>query len=831
MVQRHAARRLHFDFRLEMDGVLKSWAVPRGPSLDPAERRLAVHVEDHPIEYGGFEGVIPAGQYGGGTVMLWDRGKWEPIGDPKQGYAEGKLKFRLHGERLRGAWTLVRMGGRAGREARDNWLLIKEQDEEARPGKGTALLSGADRSVLSGRIMEEIARDADRVWDSRTGEARAQRTQRQPASRTSAERMSIVRRRTKTIDPSTLPGARAARMPAQLTPQMATAVARPPSGADWIHEIKYDGYRVLARIENGQTQLLTRGNQNWTHRFGALAKTLAGLPVATALLDGEIVVAAANGTTSFGALQAALAEARHADFVYCAFDLPYLDGWDLHAVPLDRRKAVLRSLLDSHSQSDAIRFSDHIDAEGEEVLRHACRLALEGIVSKRRDAPYRPGRGRAWLKCKCLERQEFAIGGFTEPAGGSRGIGALLVGHHDGDELIYAGKVGTGFSDRSGMALRRRLEGLLRDRSPFKSVPPDARRGARWVKPALIGEVQFQNWTEDGRLRHPSFLGLREDRMGTKVARDPSPAVAATQARRHPRGDTQVAGVTLTHPDRVLFPDQSLTKRDIAEFYVEIAPWILPHVVDRPLSLVRCPDGQGGQCFFQKHVGKGGPGTIRRVQVEERSGASEYVAIDDVAGLVSLVQLSVLEIHPWGARTDDVERPDRLVIDLDPHESVPWGRVVAAARLVRDRLARGGLHSFAKTTGGKGLHVVVPLRRRHGWDDVKTFAKALAAAMAEDSPGEFTINMAKAARAGRIFIDYLRNDRGATAIAPYSTRARKGAPVATPVGWAELSSELRSAAFTVRNLPPRLRALGEDPWAEMGRIQQSITQKAWRALA
>ncbi|HEX2113215.1 MAG TPA: DNA ligase D [Alphaproteobacteria bacterium] len=815
VVQKHAARRLHYDFRLELDGTLKSWAVTRGPSFDPADKRLAVHVEDHPIDYGGFEGIIPQGEYGGGTVMVWDRGTWEPIGDPRAGYAAGKLKFRLNGKKLKGGWTLVRMGGRARAERRENWLLIKERDEEARPGRGDETLERQAKSVATGRSMEQIAASADRVW-TRDGEQPAR-----PKAATPQPKAAPTRKKKRGVGG----------LPDFVPPELPTLVDQPPDGPEWLHEIKLDGYRVLWRIADGKSRFLTRTGQDWTERFPELAKLR--LKADTALVDGEIVATDGKGVSSFQALQEALSEGRTADLKFCAFDLLYLDGEDLQKLPLEARKTRLKALLRASSSSDRLAFSEHIDGRGKDVYVKACGLSLEGIVSKRRGAPYRPGRGEDWLKTKCAARQEFVIGGFTEHSKVPGSIGALLLGYYEDEEFIYAGKVGTGFDSATRKQLRRELNRVARRDMPFRSVPTAARRGAHWVEPQLVAEIAYSNWTRDGVLRHPSFQGLRMDKPAPSISRDkPKPVTkSAKPAARAVKGGTdEIAGVVLTHPARVLYAEQGLTKRDLAAYYVAVADAMLPHLAGRPLSLVRCPEGEGKACFYQKHPGNSAPPALRRIKIEEGSGTNEYVVVDDAAGLVALVQMGVLEIHPWGSREKHLEKPDRIIFDFDPAPDVDWSRVVAATAEMRERLRQLGLESFLKTTGGKGLHVVAPIAPRQEWPEVKAFTKALAAAMEHDTPGAYTTVMSKRERRGKIFIDYLRNDRGSTAIAPYSTRARAGAPVAMPIPWAALKPSLKPSDLTVLTVPKRLKAARSNPWAEIDKLRQGITAKARAAV-
>jgi bifunctional non-homologous end joining protein LigD len=820
VVQKHAARRLHYDFRLELDGVLKSWAVPRGPSLDPGEKRLAVHVEDHPLEYGGFEGVIPQGQYGGGTVLLWDRGHWTPLDpDPSRAYEKGTLKFELDGEKLHGRWALVRMGGRkAAAERADNWLLIKERDAEALPGSGEAIVEENPLSVESGRAMAQIAADRDRVWESNHAEPEPE-----PAA---------PKRRTKP-PPVRVAGARKAPLPDKLEAQLAKLAEAPPDGPEWLHEIKYDGYRLLARIARGQVRLLTRNGLDWTAKFPVLAERMAALPVTTAVIDGEVVDLDADGTTSFAGLQDKIASGRTEALFFYAFDLLHLDGWDLTPAALEDRKATLARIIPADS-AGMLRYSDHQAGNGPGFFAQACRFELEGVVSKRRDKPYRPGRNDNWLKVKCANREEFVVIGFTDPAGQRHGIGALLLGYYDrAGVLHYAGRVGTGFADDQLKRLRERLDRIELAKCPVAALPKGVPlKGVHWTAPKLVAEVRFGNWTADAILRHASFEGLREDKSATEVVREvpgtggragKAAKAAGAVEQRARDGSMTVEGVRLTHPDKVLYPDQGITKLDLAHYYAAIADWALPHLADRPLSLVRCPEGQGKTCFFQKHVGSGVPDQLGRVEIAEKSGSETYLVVRDLSGLMALVQIGVLEIHPWGSTTKKLETPDRVTFDLDPDVALPWERVAEAALEIREVLTRLGLQSFAKTTGGKGLHVVVPLTPRLDWDEVKGFTRAVAMRLAEEAPERYLAVASKASRRGRIYIDYLRNSRGATAIGAYSARARPGAPVSTPLFWEEVERAVRPETFTVATVPARLEGLKSDPWAGIGKLRQSIS--------
>jgi bifunctional non-homologous end joining protein LigD len=830
VIQKHAATRLHYDFRLELDGVLKSWAVPKGPAFDPAEKRLAVEVEDHPLEYAEFEGQIPAGQYGAGEVIVWDRGNWQPLGDPHESLQKGKLEFELQGEKLVGQWVLVRLHGRE-HSRKHNWLLIKRNDKHAQPLNQYDVLDEKPLSVKTGRSLQDIANGNRPIAHPKKQTSKGVQTRRKLAQQKkvnhSAKRSPLAYRS----------------LPESIDVELATLADQVPEGAQWLHEIKFDGYRLICRIENSQVKLLTRRQQDWTHRYPTIAAEASKLPVDSAILDGELVALLPSGLSNFQALHNS-SQAGATKLAYYLFDLLYLNGEDLRGQSLENRKSRLQALL-RRVNADVLRYSDHIEADGAAFFRESCQMGLEGIICKRRDRPYIAGRGRDWLKVKCLGREELVIGGFTLSSADRRGIGALLVGYFDGQKLIYAGRVGTGFSSRVLLETRQRLENLRQKACPFESVPAKERSAqVKWVQPKLVAEIQFAEWTAGGVLRQPSFQGWREDKSAEQVQRPASLSLMGKEDKMttayKPGSANQVKApsvrapsqsqlsrqlpLKLTHPDRVLYPDTGLTKLGLANFYAEIAEWILPHLVDRPLSLVRCPQGQAaGKCFFQKHAGPGTREVLGQVPIEESDGTTNYVYVRDLAGLLSLVQMNVLEIHPWGSKRDRVDYPDRLTFDLDPGPNVSWPQVIDAAMLTRELLRKHDLESFLKTTGGKGLHVVVPIApRRRGWPQAKQFCKYLAGLLAERQPRLYTISMAKAARQGRIFIDYLRNDRGSTAIAAFSTRARPGAPVSTPLRWDELTNAIRSDHFNVANLPARLRMLKRVPWAKMESLKQAI---------
>ncbi|NHN86874.1 DNA ligase D [Acetobacter musti] len=810
VIQKHDARRLHYDFRLELDGVLKSWAVTKGPSLVPGEKRLAVHVEDHPLDYGDFEGTIPEGEYGGGTVAIWDRGTWTPLEDAQKGLAKGHLDFELHGEKLTGRWHLIRMKGKP-RDKRDNWLLIKADDDAARSPDDPDILEEQPASVRSGRTITEIAGNKPH---------HANKIPKIPYN--AKKKSESFSREADKSEP--IKSAKPGELPAFVAPALATLVPRPPSGPRWIHEIKFDGYRLEVRLEHGAVQLLTRSGLDWTSKFGgAVRDALAALPVETALIDGELVVETGAGASDFSALQADLSEGRTDRFIFYAFDLLYLNGEDFRTSRLSDRKAALHRLIPE--TSGIVRFSDHLDDDGALVLQHACRLSLEGIVSKQADSPYRSGRGRIWVKSKCSARQEFVIGGYVSSTTGRKSVGALVLGVHDAQGLRYVGRVGTGFSAHVAAGLFHDLEAIRISRNPFADrLSSQEARGVRYVRPERVAEVEFRAWTADGRLRHASFRGVRDDKPAEEIIRE-MPAANTSPARPEKE---QKRTVTLTHPDRIYWPDAGVSKESLADYYAAVWPRIAPFIVDRPLALLRCPEGIEGPRFFQKNTWKGMNAHILALDDPQGDADGHLIGIHDLDGLMGLVQSAALEIHPWGASCRDWEKPDELVMDLDPGDDVPWKAVIAAAREVRERLGASGLTAFVKTSGGKGLHVVVPLKPEAGWDIVKTFSRTLAQAMASDSPDRFVATVSKAKRHGKILLDYLRNQRGATSVAPYSTRARPGAPVSMPVTWEELDSVTGPAQFTTGNTLERLAALRTDPWETFHAARHPIETRTLR---
>ncbi len=824
-VQKHAASHLHYDFRLELDGVLKSWAVPKGPCLDPDQKRLAVQVEDHPLDYGSFEGIIPLEEYGGGTVLLWDRGTWESIGDPQEAYDQGHLKFRLQGEKLRGGWDLVRLKSREEEDGYRNWLLIKAKDDESQPRQERDVTEAEPLSVASGQSLEEIAASTDsRVWSSEEGEIKTGPGQSKADARDGDAAPALD------LEVDSLPQARPAPQPEFHQPQLATLAKNPPQGDNWLHEIKFDGYRLIAVLKPGDVRLFTRTGKDWTAKFDSVRQALTGLPVQQAVLDGEVVVLDEQGISHFQALQNFL-EGGTANLFYYVFDVIYCQGYDLTQTPLLERKNLLRRILEAGgNEASIVRFGDHLQGKGQAFYESACEYGLEGVVAKRADSPYRPRRTKAWLKIKCTQRQEFVIGGYTDPSGARAGFGALVLGYYDQGRLIYCGRVGTGFTDKLLRDIHQELKERAQAETSFE-VPPTGQeaRGVHWVKPELVAEVEFAEWTDEGILRQPSFQGLRRDKDPREVRREEvqPPAAAPGKKPAQTQGSQKaappgLAGVKLSNLERVFYPDQGLTKEDLIHYYKMVAPKILPHIVNRPLMVLRCPLGHEEACFHQKHVNETLPETIHSIPIEEEGQVQPYIAIKDLKGLISLVQLGVLEIHPWGSREEDVEKPDRLIFDLDPGPGVKWSVVIEAALRLRYHLSDLGLQSFVKTSGGKGLHLYVPLLPRSSWSAAKEFARRVAEALVQQDPKKFIATMSKAQRRGKVYIDYLRTARGSTCVAPYSTRARAGAPVSTPLTWDELADGPGPDEYRVENFAERLAGLKSDPWDGFFEVRQEL---------
>jgi bifunctional non-homologous end joining protein LigD len=824
VIQKHAATRLHYDLRLELDGVFKSWAVTRGPSLDPADKRLAVEVEDHPLDYGDFEGTIPKGQYGGGTVQLWDRGYWSPEGKASAEAAlrNGDLKFTLEGTRLHGSWVLVRMRHDRNGGKRTNWLLIKHRDAAAQ-SDGTEALMAEDRSVASGRTMQQITAGkgkapepfmlqghnrnrSDAVWNSHrdegNGDARAgSLTEPRPPKRPAAKLVIV-----KTI-------------PRFVEPQLCLLADRPPDAAGWGHEVKFDGYRAQLHVSEGVATINTRRGLDWTKQFAAIAKDARDLP--DCLIDGEVVALTHNDIPSFAALQAALAEESSENLIFFAFDLLFQGREDLRRLPLDERKHRLEKLLTDADISERIRYVQHFESRADTVLHSACKMELEGIVSKRLDSPYVSGRSGNWTKAKCRAGHEVVLGGWTIEAGKFR---SLLAGVNRDGHLVYVGRIGTGYGRDVASRLRPKLEALTREKSPFGGAnAPDKERDVRWLKPTLVAEIEFAGWTATGMIRQASFKGLRKDKPAKEVVAEMPRHMEPVDAT--PSGPAMVMSVVISRPGKVMWPHAEdghpVTKLDLAHYYEQVGEWMLPHLAGRPCSLVRVPDGLGGPQFFQRHAMAGMSNLFESVKV--RGDRAPYLQIDRVEALAAVAQLAALEIHPWNCAPGDPEVAGRLVFDLDPAPDVRFGAVVAAALEIRGRLEAVGLASFCKTTGGKGLHVVTPLlagKDAVKWPAAKNFAHLICAQMAEDSPRKYLDTMSKSQRVGRIFLDYLRNDRTSTAVCPLSPRAREGATVSMPIHWKEVRSGLDPKAFTVRTAPKLL--LKKKPWEGYARAARPL---------
>ena len=848
VIQKHAATRLHWDLRLELGGVFKSWAVTRGPSLDPKDKRLAVEVEDHPLDYGDFEGTIPKGQYGGGTVQLWDRGFWRPEGklSAEAQLKKGELKFQVAGQRLQGSFVLVRMKGDRYGGKRTKWLLIKHRDAYATDAKGVEKMMSEDRSVASSRPMAAIAAGkgrapkpfmmsgktakADAVWNSNRDPVEAA-----PAASTGARKK--TRTAKSTHSQAKKASAKRARIPEFIEPELCKPVDRPPLGAGWGHEVKFDGYRLQLRIANGEVTLKTRKGLDWTHKFQAIADAAADMP--NAIIDGEVAALDDNGSPDFAALQAALSEERTDDLIFFAFDLMYSDDGDLRALPLRDRKAALKDYLGEQGQdsSSSIRYVEHFETAGDAVLQSACRMNLEGIISKRLDAPYRAGRIGDWTKAKCRAGQEVVIGGWTQTGANFR---SLVVGVNRGDHLVYVGRVGTGFGGDKVAQLWPKLKKLETDENPFGgSTAPRKKPEIHWVKPKLVAEIEFAGWTGGGNIRQASFKGLRTDKPASEIVAEqpaqaeeidvvePTPKAARGKTRAAAKtatrskaakqrsaaakpsksvvtGSNVVMGVPISSADKVLWPHANdkkpVTKLDLARYFESMGEWILPHIKGRPCSVVRAPDGIDKERFFQRHAMQGTSNLLSTVKVF--GDHKPYLQIDRVEALAAIAQIAGIELHPWNCQPDQPETPGRLVFDLDPGPDVDFTAVIAAAKGIKERLEALGLVAFCKTTGGKGLHVVTPLagsKNNHlKWPEAKAFAQGVCTRMAEDHPDLYLVNMSKKLRGGRIFLDYLRNDRMATAVAPYSPRLREGATVSMPLNWSQVKASLDPTRYTVR---------------------------------
>jgi bifunctional non-homologous end joining protein LigD len=820
-IQKHDASHLHYDFRLELDGALKSWAVPKGPSLDPKVKRLAVHVEDHPLDYATFEGSIPEGHYGAGDVIVWDRGVWIPLEDPHKAYAKGKLKFELQGEKLGGIWNLVRthMPGK-----KENWFLIKHQDSAARPQDDYDVLVAEPDSVLSERTLvtkPKLAAEQSKPPKKAPAKARKQAT-------------------------GKLTGAHKAKLPAQLKPELATLVDSAPEG-QWSYEIKFDGYRIMARIDHDQVQLFTRNGHDWTHKLPQQAAALAALGLESAWLDGEMVVANEHGVPDFQALQNAFEGGSSGNILYYLFDLPYLNGVDLREVPVEERRAALATVLGSHEQP-LLHFSEAFDETPDALLNSACQMQMEGLIGKRLGSPYVSRRSGDWIKLKCKHRQEFVIVGYTDPKGSRSAFGALLLGLHDRDsgELRYAGKVGTGFNESTLKSILAQLKPLQVKKAAVVNPPSGFEvKGVHWLKPKLLAEVAFAEMTKDGSVRHAVFHGLRDDKPAKGITEERAKPVKTaekkTPAKKPPKkaqpSNDETAPsqlglangrVRITHPDRVIDAVSGTTKMQLAEYYASVAEWILPQLKERPVALVRAPDGIAGELFFQKNAERLAiPGITT---LDKDVTGQPVMLINNAEALIGAVQMSTVELHTWNATTVDLDKPDRFVLDLDPDPALPWKSMVEATALTLTVLDELGLKAFLKTSGGKGIHLVVPLTRKLGWDEVKDFSHAIVSHIAKLLPDRFSAVSGPKNRVGRIFIDYLRNGLGATTICAYAARTREGLPVSVPLFREEVAEIKGGNQWNVHNVHERLAEVGDEPWADMKKTRQSITAEMRKRL-
>ncbi|MDE1197064.1 MAG: DNA ligase D [Pseudomonas sp.] len=834
VIHKHDARNLHYDFRLELDGTLKSWAVPKGPSLDPKNKRLAVHVEDHPLGYGSFEGSIPEGQYGAGDVIVWDRGIWQPHGDPRETYKAGKLKFTLIGEKLTGDWALVRTHLQ-GSGDKEQWLLIKEKDEAVRSADEYDIVADKPESVVSGATVGEGRASAKS--STRKTAAAAPVAEKKPAGKTAKKQ-----------------AAKKTAIPQKLSPQLATLMDTPPEG-EWLYEIKFDGYRIMTRILDGEVRMITRNGHDWTERLPLQAKAIGELNLGDGWLDGEVVVLNDAGLPDFQALQNAFDIGRSKDIVYYLFDVPFLNGEDLREKPVEDRRAALKKLLGKQKKG-LLRFSDAFSASHRDIIESACLLSLEGVIGKRAGSVYQSRRSPDWIKLKCKLRQEFVIVGFTKPQGSRSGFGALLLAvNEEGAGLVYAGRVGTGFNQKTLAELFEKMQPLEQDASPLgKKLTSAQGRGVHWIKPTLVGEVEFGEWTREGIIRHSAFIALRSDKPASEVVHEYpktpkdikapfKPNASKTSAsktdepagkpkaasKRDSKDKIEVAGVLISHPERVIDKKSGLHKIDLAHFYESISDWILPHLDHRAVALLRCPEGVEGEQFFQKHAERLAIPNIKQLDPKLDPGHARLMEIDSVQALVGAAQMGTIELHTWGSTYDKIELPDHFVLDLDPDPALPWRSMIEATQMTLSVLDELGLDAYIKTSGGKGMHIIVPLARKADWDTVKAFAKALAQFISEQLPERFTATSGPKNRVGKIFIDYLRNTRGASTVAAYSARARPGLPVSVPVSRDELASLKSSDQWNIANLQKRLRKLKADPWAGYKNTQR-ITRPMWKRL-
>lgn len=809
VIQKHDASHLHYDFRIELNGVLLSWAVPKGPCLDPTVKRLAMHVEDHPVEYGHFEGIIPEGEYGAGVVMLWDKGIWVPLDDnPTEAYRKGHLHFELQAAKLKGRWNLFNLK----RPDNKSWFLVKAKDKYAQSLSKYDITIEKPNSVLTHQPLDEIEEHYKKIWTSNG-------LVKDPKKKKKIK----IKQRITYLQNIKINCPKSA-MPSEIFPQLATLVDQPPSGTEWLHEIKFDGYRMLAFKTGMSVRLISRNNRDWTNYFPNVVEAIKTLPIKHLILDGEVVLLDKEQRSNFQLLQNAIGAPKKKPFVYFIFDLIYFNQYNLMPLPLLERKNILHQLLGSNNPS--LRYSDHIIGSGDKVFKSACELGLEGIISKFINSHYAEKRTKSWLKIKCVKRQEFVIGGYLPGKRSRQYFGSLFLGYYDDKgALHFCGNVGTGFNEASLKAVYEALQKNIMTTNPFNIKPPGITK-ATWVKPILVAEIEFSDWTSEGILRHPSFKGLRFDKNAKSIQREVKTAlekVEKIKSEKKPKLTTQKIQLPfkLTHPNKILYPENKITKLDVALYYDQIQEWILPYLVNRPLTLLRCPESYK-ECFYQKHISKGMSESLFGIKIREHHKLEECIYIKDRDGLMALVQMGTLEMHPWGSRVDQVEYPDMITIDLDPADDVPWKQVVATAKLIREHLSRFKLKSFVKTTGGKGLHVVIPIEPEYDWELVKKFAHVFVKFLVANYPGEYVSEMTKSKRKGKIYIDYLRNLRGATAVCAYSTRARPGAPIAVPLSWDELTRKREDTFYTMGTITKRLNTLKKDPWKDFFKIKQSL---------
>jgi bifunctional non-homologous end joining protein LigD len=797
VIQKHAASHLHYDFRLELHGVLLSWAVPKGPCLDPHIKRLAIHVEDHPVEYGAFEGIIPKGEYGGGVVMLWDEGFWIPLDDnPLKAYHAGHLRFELDASKLQGRWDLFRF------KDEKQWFLVKSKDKYAKPLTDYDITLEAPRSVITKQTIEEIEENYTHVWtqEGQIYAPKPKRSHKQPL-------LSL---------PEDL---EAAPFPGKLSPQLATLVDEAPEGPEWLHEIKFDGYRILAFIQSDHISLKSRNMIDWTPQLMPIAKALKTLSPKNLVLDGEVVVLDSQGKSDFQLLQNSIKGNQDSDYIYYVFDILYYDQFNLKSLPLIKRKEILAALLPEHHPT--LRYSDHIINDGPAIYHHSCELALEGIISKRIDSVYETRRSKSWLKIKCLKRQEFVVGGYTDPQRGRRYFGSLFLGvFNQQGELEFAGNVGTGFTQSALKEIYEQLQKNLSSKNPFNDTPPGSKK-AHWLKPILVAEVEFTQWTNNNHIRHPSFKGLRWDKRAKAVKRELPQALGKIKDKPQKKATKKTSDFVITHPKKIVYPEDKYTKQDLLLYYELVTDYIMPFIKNRPLTLVRCPTDYK-ECFFQRHYNNMTPKALKSIYIESKGQTEPYIYLNDKEGLLSLVQMGVLEIHPWGSLIQSLETPDRIIFDLDPAPDVPWKTVVEAAFEIKNEFEQMNLKSFVKTTGGKGLHVIIPIKAEHNWEVIKNFTHVFVEYLEKRKPKQYISKMAKAKRSGKIFVDYLRNQRGATAISAYSTRSRVHAPVSVPLEWDELTNSREDTSFTIKTLVKRLDSLKKDPWKAFWTLKQKL---------